>query len=114
MKFVVSILLIALLSFAIGLYLPWWSIAVVAIVVSVLIHQNPLKSFLTGFIAIFFLWGGLAWTIDVANQHILSNKIALLLPLGGSPVLLILVTALVGGLVAAFAAMTGSYFRRLL
>jgi hypothetical protein len=45
------------------------------------------------------------------NQGILSAKIASVLPLGGSAVLLILVTAIVGGLVAGFAAMSGSYLR---
>jgi len=111
MKFIVSILLIALLSFATGLYLPWWSIAIVAFIVTALIHQRPLKAFLTGFIALFLLWGIVAFAVDLGNQHILSQKIAEVLPLGGSSFLLILVTAFVGGIVAAFAALSGSYLR---
>lgn len=111
MKFVISILLTALLSFAVSYYLPWWSIAVVAFIVTALIHQRPIRAFLTGFIALFLLWGGLAFTIDINNQHILSQKIAQVLPLGGSAFLLIIITAFIGALVAAFAALTGSYLR---
>ena len=111
MKFIVSVLLIALLSFAIGLYLPWWTIAVVAFIVTALIHQRPLRAFLAGFIALFLLWGVLAFIVDISNQHILSQKIAHVLPLGGSYILLIVVTGFIGGLVGAFGALSGSYLR---
>ena len=57
MKFFVSLLLTALLSFAAGLYLPWWSIAIAAFIVAALIPQSAVKSFLTGFTALFLLWG---------------------------------------------------------
>lgn len=112
MKFFVSILLIALLSFAAGLYLPWWSLALVAFIVAALIHQRAGMAFLSGFLALFLLWGIIAFIIDQRNQHILSSKIATLLPLGGSSMLLILITSLIGALVAGFAAMAGSYLRR--
>ncbi|MDP4255200.1 MAG: hypothetical protein Q8938_14420 [Bacteroidota bacterium] len=112
MKFVVSILLIALLSFVSGLFLPWWCMALAAALVSLLLPQKPGMAFLSGFIALFLLWGALAWTIDSANGSILSQRIALILPLGGSSVLLILITALVGALVAGMAALAGSYLKR--
>jgi hypothetical protein len=67
--------------------------------------------FLAGFIGIFLLWASIALWIDVNNESILSRKVALLFPLGGSSVLLILVTAFVGGLVGGFAAMAGSSIR---
>ena len=111
MKFIVSILLTALLSFTAGLYLPWWSIAVCAFIVSVLILQPPLKAFLAGFLGVFLLWLIFSWAIDSANNHILSHKIALIFPLGGASFLLILITALVGGLVSGMAALSGSYLR---
>jgi hypothetical protein len=111
MKFVVSILLTALLSFVSGLFLPWWCITVAAVLVSLLLPQKPGMAFLSGFIALFLLWGVIAWAIDSANGSILSQRIALILPLGGSSVLLILVTALVGALVAGMAALAGSYMK---
>src|SRR5687768_10211416 len=111
MKFVISLFLTALLSFAAGLYLPWWSIALCAFIVSVLILQQPVKAFLAGFSGVFLLWLIFSWSIDSANDQILSHKIAQIFPLGGVSFLLILVTALVGGLVGGFAALTGSYLR---
>ncbi|WP_127125499.1 hypothetical protein [Pseudoflavitalea rhizosphaerae] len=112
MKLIISILITALLSFVAGLFLPWWTIAPAALVVALCIHQSPFKSWLTGFLALFLLWGGLALGIDTKNQHVLSAKLAEIFSLGGSSFLLILVTALVGGLVAGFAALTGSYIRK--
>jgi hypothetical protein len=103
--------LIFLLSFIAGLYLPWWSIAIVAFVAALLMQPKIGFGFLAGFIGIFLLWASIALWIDVNNESILSRKVALLFPLGGSSVLLILVTAFVGGLVGGFAAMAGSSIR---
>ena len=112
MKFLASTLLIALLSLLTGLYLPWWVFALAAFLISILIPQRPGLAFLSGFLAIFLLWGLMAWGLDKANNSILSSKIALILPLGGSPYLLILVTALVGALVGGGAALTGSFLKQ--
>ncbi len=109
MKFLVTIALIALISFVIGLWLDWWSIGIAAFLVTVFIRQSPVKSFLSGFIALFLLWGGMAWWIDMQNEQVLSHKIAALLPFGGSSFLMILVTAMIGALVAGFAALAGSF-----
>jgi hypothetical protein len=111
MKFIVSLLLTALLSFTAGLYLPWWCIAVCAFIVSVLIFQRPLRAFLSGFAGVFLLWFVFSFMVDSANTHILSHKIAEIFPLGGISFLLILITAIVGGLVGGLAALSGSYLR---
>jgi hypothetical protein len=107
MKIVLSILLTALLSFISCLYLPWWSIAIVAFFVAILVQQSIARSFLSGFLSIFILWSILALWIDVKNNSILSQKIANLFSLS-SPFLLIIVTALIGALVSGFAAMSAS------
>ncbi|MFL9484414.1 hypothetical protein ACI6Q2_16655 [Chitinophagaceae bacterium LWZ2-11] len=114
MKFVVSIILTALLSYAIGLFtsLPWYSFVFCSFITALAIHQKPMKAFFAGFLALFLLWGILAWIIDAANDSILSKKVAEILPLSGSSFLLIFVTALVGGLLAGCSALTGSYLRR--
>ena len=111
MKFLVSILLTALLAFIAGLFLPWWSIAIAGFLVAVLVHQGAARAFFSGFLGLFLLWGGLASWINLKNDGILASKIALVLPLGGNAILLILVTAVVSGLVAGFAAISGSYLR---
>ncbi len=112
MKFFISIILIALLSFAACLYLPWWSIAIVAFVVAAAIPQKPGKAFLAGFTALFLLWGSLSWYISSNNQHLLAHKISLLILKMDSPYLLITATALIGALVAGLAALSGSFVRK--
>ena len=112
MKFTVTTILIATLAFALGLFLPWWSIAIAAFVVAVFIQQKPIISFVAGFIGIFLIWFVLAMVIDVKNQHILSKKIAMLLPLNGNSFLLIIITAFIGAIVGANAALTASFIRK--
>jgi hypothetical protein len=110
-KFLVNTLLIALLSFAAGLFFPNWIIALIAFVVSLLLPMRPLMAFLSGFVALFLLWGGLGLADNLANGGILATKIASLLPLNGSPYVLILVTALVGALMGGGGALTASFLK---
>ena len=112
MKFMVSLILTALLSFAACLFLPWWSIALAAFIVAALIPQKPGRSFFTGFLALFLLWGVLSFRISNANEHILSHKVSMLMLNMDSPYLLMLATAVIGALVAGLAALTGSFLRK--
>ncbi|HRP56294.1 hypothetical protein [Agriterribacter sp.] len=113
MKFTVSIILTALLSFVACLYLPWWSIAVVSFLIAIVIFQKPYMAFITGFVSLLLLWGGLAWWISSANDDLLAHKISVLVIKADSPFLLVGLTAMTGAVVAAFAAMSGSLLRRL-
>jgi hypothetical protein len=108
MKFFLSVIVTSLLAFIAGIYLPWWSIAIVAFAVALVMQLKISSAFLSAFIGIFLLWCLIAVWIDIKNGSLLSNKIAQLFPLGGSSVLLIIVTGLIGGLVAGFAAMAGA------
>jgi hypothetical protein len=112
MKFIISFILTAVLSFAACLYLPWWSIAIAAFVVAALIPQRPGKAFLTGFLALFFLWAALSFWISNNNEHLLAHKISLLIFKMDSPYVLILATASIGALVAGLAALSGSLLRK--
>lgn len=111
MKFLIATILTAILAFISGLFLPWWGMAITSLLVAVLVHQKAGKAFLSGLLGVFLLWAGLAWWIDMQNNSILSKKIATILPLGGNSMLLILVTGIIGGLIAGFAAMSGSFLR---
>lgn len=111
MRFILSVLLTAALSFLAGMYLPWWSIAVVAFLVALLLPQKIGYSFLSGFIGIFLCWTLIEVWIDAKNAHVLSYKIADLFHLAGSSALLIIISSFIGALVAGFAAMAGSSLR---
>src|SRR2546423_1805817 len=111
MRFILSTLLIAALGMIAGIFLPWWSIAIVSFLVALFIPQRIGLGFIAGFTGIFLLWGILALWIDLKNESILSQKIAQLFPLGGSSILMILISAFIGALVGGFAAMAGSSLR---
>ena len=112
MKFIVATLLTAVLAFVAGLWLDWWSIAIAAFVVGMLVHQKAGWAFFAGSLGGFLVWGVLALMRDAANESLLSKKVAAILPLGGSTVLLVLTTAVVAALVTGFGAMSGSYLRK--
>ena len=111
MKFFISLIMIAVLSFAACLYLPWWSIAVTAFIVGALIPQSPVSAFFAGFIALFLLWSLLSFYLSNANGHILSHKLSVLILRNDNPFLLILITGLIGAIVAGFGALTGNFLR---
>ena len=111
MRFLLAILLTITLSFLAGMFSSWWSIAVISFLVALLIPQRIGFAFLSGLIGIALLWTVIALWFDIPNNSILSHRISLLFKLGGSSALLILVTALIGGLVGGFAAMAGSSLR---
>lgn len=112
MKFGVSVLLTIITAFAAGLYLPFWSVALVSFGVAAFVYQKPGMAWLTGFVSILLCWGLLAFWIDVQNESILSTRMANLFPLGGSSGLLILITALVGAIIGGMAALSGSFLRK--
>jgi hypothetical protein len=111
MKFFSVIIVTALLSLAAGFVFPWWAIAPVAFVIALVVPQKPGFAFLSAFLALAFLWGGLASYIDVKNKHILAGKLADLFFGKPSHYLLVVLTSLIGGLVAGFSALTASLLR---
>src|SRR5688500_4784235 len=111
MKFLAALVLTALLSFVAGLYLPWWGIAIAAFIVALVVYQKGGIAFLAAFLVVILLWSSLAFWIDSSNESILSARIGQLLGIGNNSFLLILITGAVGGLVAGFAAMSGSFLR---
>jgi hypothetical protein len=114
MKFILSIVLVGLVTYAIGIYgnLPWWSFVVTNLIIAIALPIKPLQSFIAGALGVGALWAGLAFGIDLANNHILSTKVAQILPLGGSYIALIAVTAIVGALLGGLASLTGSFVRK--
>lgn len=111
MKWIISVLLIAVFSFALCLYLPWWSVAIASFLVTFLLAVKPGKAFLAGFFALLILWGGYSFMISSANNHILAGKITPLILNSEQPFLIIIATALLGAIIGGFAALSGSLLR---
>ena len=106
MRFLLCTILIALFTLAITWWMPWWSLAIVAALVCFALR--PRFPFFAGFLSVFLLWLIVALIADAPNDHILATRIAGVLPLGGQWWLFLIVSALVGGLVAGLAGWTGA------
>jgi hypothetical protein len=113
MRFILATLLTAFFAIALGTFLPWWSIAISAFAVAIVLPLKPGISFFAGFLGIFLGWIAIAIVRDATNDGILSHKIASILPLGGSSLALILVSGFIGAVVGGFAALAGSMLLRL-
>jgi len=105
-KFIVSLVATGLMSFAMGLVLPWWSISIAGFIPAFLIPQKRYFSFLSAFLAVFIFWGSFAAYISLKNDHILAHRISMLVLKKDDPNMLILFTALLGGFVAGISAVT--------
>jgi phosphotransferase system glucose/maltose/N-acetylglucosamine-specific IIC component len=104
MKFIIQLLSIMLVAFVFELFLPWWSIAIAAFIGGAVF--NTRANFGAGFLAIALLWTLKALIINVSAAAPLTDRVAAIFNL--STPLLFVVTAIIGGLVGGFAAMTGS------
>jgi hypothetical protein len=108
MKTLLSLLVTA---FLLNLFLPWWSIALAGLLVGFLTNEKAGAAFGWGFLALFLLWSGQAFYINIANDGVLTGRIATMLNVG-SPYLVILATGIVGGIVGGLATMTGALFNQ--
>jgi len=107
MKFLLSILLIAVLAGIAEWFAPWWSLAIAAALIGFLMRLRPGKAFLAGFLGVGLLWLGFVLWRDIPNEHILSERLAKLFKLPNHT-LFILVTAVLGGLIGGLSAWAGA------
>ena len=109
-RFLLSVILIAVLSALAEQWLPWWAIAVVSFMVAFVANQRPGKAFLMGFLGIAIFWLVDCIMHDIANEHILSTRMAALFHLPNYA-LFIVVTLFIGGLVGGLSAWAGALLR---
>ena len=113
-KFLFAAISTALLAYAVGIFLPWWSVALAGFVAGVWLLQKPAAAFLSGFFAVFLLWAGFAFFRSQLNDDILATRFAQLILKSDNPLLLILLTGFIGGLTAGLGALSGSLGRIIL
>jgi hypothetical protein len=110
MKFIASAFIAALLAYTFGLFMPWWSIALAGCITGALIPQKRMITFLSCFLGIFLFWGIFAFLISTSNDHILAHRVSLLVLKKDNPIMLIVMTALIGGFTSGISAFTGRSF----
>ncbi|WP_400192573.1 hypothetical protein [Hymenobacter sp. B81] len=111
MKLFVSILVLAA---AAQWLLPWWSAAVVALVLGALLGRRGGRAFLAGFGGVGLGWLALALWQHTRTDGVLTQRVAQLLPVGGHAWALLLLTTGLGALVGGVAALTGCWLRQAL
>ncbi|OCX51314.1 hypothetical protein BEL04_14880 [Mucilaginibacter sp. PPCGB 2223] len=92
--------------------LPWWVVAIISFLAALLIAKSSAHAFWSAFAAIFIVWVAMALFKSVPNNHILATRMAHVFPLGGHWLILLLITGIIGGLVAGMAAMSAHLIRR--
>lgn len=110
MKQLIIIILTALIAWVTSTF-AWWMIAVVPFLVSVFLKLKSGKGFLNGFCAIAVLWLYLILKTDIANEHILSTKIAALFTLPHTA--FIIVNTFIGALVGGLGGWSGAAMRKI-
>ena len=111
MKFIIKTVLICLLSWGMQQFVPFWGVAIAGFFVSMLVKTKAHTTFFSGFVAVFLLWFAAAYRIDQQTNSILTQRIADLFSL--SPWLLMLITALLGGIIGGLGSLSGHYFQAL-
>lgn len=94
---------------AIGFALPWWSILIIAALIG-WFEEGLLRSSIAALTACFIAWFLLSFIFDAMNGFRISTRIGGLVGLP-VPVFANIVTATLGGLVAAFTAATANQLR---
>lgn len=100
-------ILIIVLAVLLSQFLPWWSVMISAFITACIVSLKKGAVFFVPFLAIGLLWMVQAFYLSRSNDFILAKKIAILLPLQGNPYLLMVVSAIIGGLAAGIAGVFG-------
>lgn len=106
-------LIIFILSLLGGFILPWWTITIIAFLAALLFGRSSGKSFGAGFLAVAIAWAILALIKSIPNENILATRVATLFYLPGW-YWMVVITAITGGLVSGFAALSGVLFKKAL
>lgn len=104
-------LIVLLASLLLQLLLPWWIIVVISFVTCALLGKTGKIALWSPFFAIALLWKGAALFKSLPNDNILVTRIGEMLGLHTWWLVLVL-TAVLGGFVAAVSGFCGYHFRK--
>lgn len=106
-------LLILIFALVAQLFLPWWTMAMVAFAIAFWKAQRGGQAFGAGFAAVGLTWLGAALFWQFATEGILTERVTAMLTLP-SPWMLVGITVLLGGIVGGLSALSGFLLRRAL
>ncbi len=105
-------ILILLVSLVLQFFLPWWIIAPIALGFAFWKARSGGHAFASGFGAIFLLWIIMGLIRSVPNENLLANRVGEMLMLPSNSlnwIFVLLITGVLGGLVAGISALAGFY-----
>ncbi|WP_027125509.1 hypothetical protein [Gelidibacter mesophilus] len=106
-KNLINFITTLVLAIILSQLLPWWHVMVAGFLSALFFSLNRTAVFFIPFIAVFLFWISYSFVLSNTNDFILAKKIAILLPLGGSSILLLIVTGFIGGIAAGVGALLG-------
>ncbi|UKJ08749.1 hypothetical protein [Solitalea lacus] len=107
MLFILILIICTILQF----FTPWWVVMLVPFLLALWKSEKAGRTFLEAFGAIFLCWLVYSFFIHFKTAGILTSKVAEMLMVKSSMVL-IAVTAIIGGLSAGLAALTGYFCKK--
>lgn len=111
-RFLIIFLLVALIVFMLGAYLPYWPLMISVSIVSFLFGAKPVTAFLASGLAFGLTWVLLAIYISIESNSGLPVQMASLLGVKNDN-LLWFATGVIGFLIGGFSGLTGSLFKKL-
>ncbi|MDP3468881.1 MAG: hypothetical protein Q8S11_11140 [Daejeonella sp.] len=108
------VLIIAIVSLILQLFLPWWIISPIAFGLSFLMAKSGKQAFGSAFLAILLLWIGMGLIHTLPNENILANRVGSMLNLPDTSlkwIIVLLLTGIIGGLAAGFSGLSGYYVK---
>lgn len=95
------------------LFLPWWSVLIPSVLLGAWLLDKSFYAFLIGFSAAGAAWFVQALYIHIANNAILSTRVAETLSVG-SPWVLLLITFVIGGILGGLGTLLGVQCKHML
>jgi len=111
MKDIFAFIAILILGFLAQTFIPfWWIIAVVCFIIGFAFIDEAKEAVIIGFISVFILWGVVALVKSYQNDFVLLNRLSELIP-GNSKAIVLLLTAVIGGLIGSFSTLSGYFLK---
>ncbi len=106
-SFLISIIIIFVVTYIIFLALPWWTIPIATFIVGIIFRLKSIPSFLSGFLGVGIVWLVLIVSKDAGNDVNIASAMGELFG-GRSGYMVYILSGLIGGLMGGLASLTGS------
>lgn len=110
MKATFAFILILILGTLASLFLPWWTISVVCFLVGMTFLDTGWQAVIVGFVSVLLIWSIAAVYQSYFNDFILLNRMGKLLEMPSASIVIV-ITAVIGGLVGMLSTLSGYYLQ---